>query len=400
MKAILLSGTCALVVSLFLTRWAISQFATWGLGQLIREDGPRTHHTKRGTPTMGGAAIVASVLIAYAFAKLVTWDLPSRPALLVLFLLVGMAGVGFLDDYIKVRKQRSLGLRSKAKLLGQTVVSLTFGLLALHPLLQGDAGPAVSHRLSFVRDFGPALPWLIVVALIWLMVNGTSNATNLIDGLDGLLTGSATMVFAAFTVIGIWQNNHACGSAGAANGLCYEAASPLDLATVAAALTGACFGFLWWNASPARIIMGDTGSLALGAAMAGLALLTRTELLLIVLGGLYVIVTGSVMLQVSWFKLTRRTTGVGRRIFRMAPLQHHFELLGWEQVTVVTRFWIISGVSVAAALGIFYSDWADEPHAESWLVAAGRVPTFGPVAPCTSAGFPTPRDRTCGSTGS
>jgi phospho-N-acetylmuramoyl-pentapeptide-transferase len=211
--------------------------------------------------------------------------------------------------------------------------------------------------LSLVRDFGPALPWVVVLALIWLIVNGTSNATNLIDGLDGLLTGSASMVFAAYTLICIWQNNHSCGSGGDATGLCYQAASPLDLAAVAAALTGACFGFLWWNAAPAKIIMGDTGSLALGAAMAGLAVLTRTELLLVVLGGLYVAVTGSVILQVSWFKLTRRTTGVGRRIFRMAPLQHHFELLGWEQVTVVIRFWIIAGVCVAAGLGIFYSDW-------------------------------------------
>ena len=148
---------------------------------------------------MGGAAIVVSVVIGYAFAKLLTWDPPSRSALLVLFLLVGMAGVGFLDDFIKVRKQRSLGLRSKAKLVGQTVVSLTFGFLALQPALQDGAAAAVSHRLSLVRDFGPALPWVIVMALIWFMVNGTSNATNLIDGLDGLLTGSATMVFAAYT---------------------------------------------------------------------------------------------------------------------------------------------------------------------------------------------------------
>jgi phospho-N-acetylmuramoyl-pentapeptide-transferase len=362
LKAILLGGTCALMVSLLITRWAIARFASWGLGQLIREDGPKTHHVKRGTPTMGGAVIVFSVVIGYASAKLLTWDLPSRSALLVLFLLVGMAGVGFLDDFIKVRKQRSLGLRSKAKLVGQTVVSLTFGFLALYPALHDGAAAAVSHRLSFVRDFGPELPWVIVMALIWFMVNGTSNATNLIDGLDGLLTGSATMVFAAYTIIGIWQNNHLCGSATEANGLCYQVASPLDLATVAAALTGACFGFLWWNASPAKIIMGDTGSLALGAAMAGLALLTRTELLLIVLGGLYVAVTGSVMLQVSWFKLTRRTTGVGKRIFRMAPLQHHFELLGWAQVTVVIRFWIIAGVCVAAALGIFYGDWVVNPR--------------------------------------
>ncbi|MET0523586.1 MAG: phospho-N-acetylmuramoyl-pentapeptide-transferase [Nocardioides sp.] len=360
MKAILLSGACALTLSLIITRWAIAQFASWGLGQLIREDGPRTHHVKRGTPTMGGAVIVVSVVIGYATAKLVTWDLPSRSALLVLFLLVGMAVVGFLDDFIKVRRQRNLGLRSKAKLLGQTVVALTFGILALHPAL-GDGVAVVSHRLSLVRDFGPELPWVIVLALIWFMVNGTSNATNLIDGLDGLLTGSATMVFGAYTIIGIWQNNHSCGSATEPNGLCYQVASALDLATVAAALTGACFGFLWWNASPARIILGDTGSLALGAAMAGFALLTRTELLLIVLGGLYVAVTGSVMLQVSWFKLTRRTTGVGRRIFRMAPLQHHFELLGWEQVTVVIRFWIVAGICAAAALGIFYSDWVGSP---------------------------------------
>jgi len=357
LKAVLLSGTFALVVSLFVTRWAISQFASWGLGQLIREDGPKTHHVKRGTPTMGGVAIVASVLIGYASARLLLWEPPSRSALLVLLLLVGMAGVGFLDDFIKVRRQRSLGLRSRAKLVGQTLVSLTFGLLAL----QGEASASVSHRLSLVRDFGPVLPWVIVLALICFMVSGASNATNLVDGLDGLLAGSATMVFAAYTIIGIWQNNQLCGSVGASTGSCYQVASPLDLATVAAALTGACFGFLWWNASPAKIIMGDTGSLALGAAMAGLALLTRTELLLVVLGGLYVAVTGSVMLQVSWFKLTRRTTGVGKRIFRMTPLQHHFELLGWEQVTVVIRFWIITGACVAGALGVFYGEWVAGP---------------------------------------
>ncbi|NYD42609.1 phospho-N-acetylmuramoyl-pentapeptide-transferase [Nocardioides panaciterrulae] len=351
-----MSGTCALVVSLFATRWAIRQFASWGLGQLIREDGPQTHHVKRGTPTMGGTVIVISVLIGYGFAKLLMWEAPTRSALLVLFLLVGMAGVGFLDDFIKVRMQRSLGLRSKAKLMGQTVVGLVFGVVALHPAL-GDAATVVSHRLSLVRDVGPALPWMIVLALVWFMVSGTSNATNLIDGLDGLLTGSAVMVFAAYTMIGIWQNNHLCGSSSATSGLCYQVASPLDLAAVAAGLTGACFGFLWWNASPAKIIMGDTGSLALGAAMAGLALMTRTELLLAVLGGLYVAVTGSVMLQVSWFKLTRRTTGVGKRIFLIAPLHHHFEMAGWEQVTVVIRFWIIAGVCVAAGLGIFYGDW-------------------------------------------
>jgi phospho-N-acetylmuramoyl-pentapeptide-transferase len=356
LKAILLSGTCALVLSLLVTRWAIRQFAAWGLGQLIREDGPRSHHVKRGTPTMGGAAVVASVVIAYAVAKLATWETPSRSAMLVLLLLVGMAGVGFLDDFIKVRMQRSLGLRSRAKLVGQTLVGVVFGLLALGSTGHGTEA-AVSQRLSLARDVGPALPWVVVLALIWFMVDGTSNATNLIDGLDGLLTGSATMVFAAYTLLGIWQNSHLCRPGAPLDVACYHVASPLDLATVAAALAGACFGFLWWNASPARIILGDTGSLALGAAMAGLALMTRTELLLVVLGGLYVAVTGSVMIQVSWFKLTRRITGTPRRVFRMAPLQHHFELLGWQEVTIVIRFWIVAGVCVVAGLGIFYSDW-------------------------------------------
>ena len=357
MKAILLSGTWALVLSLFATRWAIRQFAVWGLGQLIREDGPRSHHVKRGTPTMGGAAVAASVVVAYAVAKLATWEAPTRSALLVLFLLVGMAGVGFVDDFIKVRMQRSLGLRSRAKLVGQTVVGVVFGVLALGPAGQHGTEEAVSHRLSLARDVGPALPWVVVLVLVWFVVNGTSNATNLIDGLDGLLTGSAVMVFAAYTLIGSWQNSHLCKPTAPTDVACYHVASPLDLAVVAAALAGACFGFLWWNASPARIILGDTGSLALGAAMAGLALLTRTELLLVVLGGLYVAVTGSVMLQVSWFKLTRRVTGTPRRIFRMAPLQHHFELLGWAEVTIVVRFWIIAGICVVAGLGIFYSDW-------------------------------------------
>ncbi len=357
MTAILLGGAVAMVLSLVLTRWAIPLYAAWGFGQPIREDGPRTHLVKRGTPTMGGAVIVVSVLVAFAVAKLAVREPPTRAALLVLFLLVAMAGVGFVDDFIKVRSQRSLGLRSKAKLVGQTVVSVAFGVLALG----GDAGDGadalVSDRLSVVRDLGPTLPWVALMALIWLMVNGTSNATNLIDGLDGLLSGSATMVFTSYAVIGLWQNTHACGSPGLGEGLCYRSASPLDLATVAAALAGACFGFLWWNASPAGIILGDTGSLSLGAAMAGLALLTRTELLLVVLGGLYVAVTGSVMIQVSVFKLTRRATGVGRRVFKMTPLQHHFELLGWEQVTIVIRFWIVAGVCVCAGLGIFYGDW-------------------------------------------
>ena len=357
MRAVLLGGAISLVLSLLLTRLAVRQFAIWGLGQEVRVDGPTTHLVKRGTPTMGGCAIVLSVLLGYAAAKLLTREAPSASALLLLLLLVGMAGVGFLDDYLKIRNQRSLGLRSRAKVVGQAVVALAFAVPALRGSASGGDSSPVSDRLSFVRDVGPALPWILLVGIIWLMVTGTSNATNLTDGQDGLLAGSATFVFAGYTIIGIWQNDHLCSGSAAGLAACYQGGAPLDLATMSAAIAGACVGFLWWNAPPARIIMGDTGSLALGAAMAGFALMTRTELLLIVLGGLFVAVTMSVMLQVSWFKVTRRVTGTGRRLFLIAPLHHHFEQLGWQEVTVTIRFWIIAGLCAIAALGIFYSEW-------------------------------------------
>jgi phospho-N-acetylmuramoyl-pentapeptide-transferase len=302
---------------------------------------------------------VATVL-GYAGAKLITTNPPTASALLLLFLFVGMGLVGFLDDFIKVFKQRSLGLRSKAKMIGITVIALVFGGLALSPWLEDERGQTpASRHLSFIRDLdGWTLPVVVVLVLIWLVVAATSNAVNLTDGLDGLATGSCMMVFGAYMLINIWQNNQACGSASLDNAaLCYEVRDPYDLAVVAAAITGACFGFLWWNASPAAIFMGDTGSLSLGAALAGLAILTRTELLLIVLGGLFVTITMSVMLQVTCFKVTKRFTGTGRRIFRMAPLQHHFEQLGWAEVTIVIRFWIITGICVAAGLGIFYAEW-------------------------------------------
>jgi len=350
MKAILLAGGLSLIFTLIGTRYTIRVLTTKGYGQLIRDDGPTTHHTKRGTPTMGGLVIIVSVVLAYFLAKLITREEPSWSALLLLFLLVGLGTVGFLDDYIKIAKQRSLGLRSKAKMAGQTLVAVVFGVLALTRPDERGQTPA-SHHISFIRDFdNVTLPSVVVVLLILVMISGSSNAVNLTDGLDGLATGASTMVFGAYTLVNIWQNNQWCGLTG--GGKCYDVRDPLDLAAVAAALTGACFGFLWWNASPAKIFMGDTGSLSLGGALAGLAILTRTEFLLAVLGGLFVIITMSVILQVGYFKLSK-----GRRIFRMAPLQHHFELKGWAEITIVIRFWIITGICVAAGLGIFYAEW-------------------------------------------
>jgi len=354
MRAILLSGAISLLLSLLGTRLAIRQFTRWGYGQEIRDDGPTTHHTKRGTPTMGGVAIILATVIGYFAAKVLTMDAPSASAMLLLFLFVGMGLVGFLDDFIKVYKQRNLGLRSKAKMIGQTVIALVFGGLALLPALKDEHGIApASHHLSFIRDWQAwTMPTVVVLLLIWLIVTATSNATNLTDGLDGLLAGSSVMVFLAYTLVNIWQNNQWCGNPNVEVGTCYEVRDPLDLAILSAALAGAVFGFLWWNASPARIFMGDTGSLAIGAGLAGLAILSRTEALLIVLGGLFVLETLSVMLQVSFFRLSK-----GKRIFRMAPIHHHFEMLGWEQITVVIRFWIITGLCVATGLGVFYAEW-------------------------------------------
>jgi phospho-N-acetylmuramoyl-pentapeptide-transferase len=364
MKAILLGGGLALLFSLLGTRAAIPLFTQLGWGQEIRDDGPTSHHTKRGTPTMGGVVIIASVLLGYFLAELITRNEPSASALLLLFLFVGMGLVGFLDDYIKFSKQRSLGLRSKAKMVGQTVIALVFGYLALSDTLADSHGVSpASQNLSFIRDSKLELPAIVAILLFWVMITGTSNAVNLTDGLDGLATGACVMVFGAFMFVNIWQNNQNCAIHNVP--ACYEVRDPLDLALVAAAITGACFGFLWWNAPPAQIFMGDTGSLSLGGAMAGFAILTRTELLLLIIGGLFVVITLSVMLQVSFFKASRRFGIVrkafrvksGHRVFRMAPLQHHFELLGWEQVTVVIRFWIITGLCVAGGLGVFYAAW-------------------------------------------
>lgn len=350
MLAVLIAGAIALLGTLIGTKFAIKALVAKGYGQLIRDDGPTTHHTKRGTPTMGGLVIMLSVVIGYAVAKLITGTEPSASALLLLFLYLGLGLIGFLDDWIKVAKQRSLGLRSKAKLIGQIVVGLVFAILAIR--IENDNGiTPITHHISFVRDMTFwTLPTAVLLIWVLLMIAGASNGVNLTDGLDGLATGAAVMVFGAYTLINIWQSNQNC--ARELGPKCYEVRDPLDLAIVAAAITGACFGFLWWNTSPAKIFMGDTGSLSLGGAMAGFALMTRTELLLVFLGGLFVIITLSVIIQVGYFKLSG-----GKRVFRMAPLQHHFELLGWAEVTIVVRFWIISGLTVIAGMGIFYWEW-------------------------------------------
>jgi phospho-N-acetylmuramoyl-pentapeptide-transferase len=347
-KTVIVSSGVALLLALFGTPLAIRIFTKRGYGQLIREEGPETHLTKRGTPTMGGTVIVIASLIGYLVGHEVTNDPMSASGLLVLLLMAGLGLVGFIDDFIKIYKQTSLGLRSGAKLAGQAVVGAVFALEVLHHSDAIGLTPA-DPSFSFLRDFGPSIGVLPFVLWIVFMIAGTSNAVNLTDGLDGLATGAAILVLAAYVLIANWQLRNDCSVF--LSRKCYDVRDPLDLAVVAAALLGACFGFLWWNAPPARIFMGDTGSLSLGGVLAGLAVATKTQLLLVVLGGLFVIIAASVIVQVGSFKMT------GRRVFRMAPLQHHFELLGWEETTIVIRFWLIAGLFVALGLGIFYVEW-------------------------------------------
>ena len=353
MRQILFAGAIGLFLTLVGTPLLIKLLARKGYGQFIRDDGPRGHAGKKGTPTMGGIAFILATLIAYALTKVITGEDPTFSGLLVLFLTAGMGMVGFLDDYIKIVKQRSLGLRAKAKMAGQLIVGIAFAVLALQ-FADARGNTPASTKLSFINDFGWSVGPVIFVVWALFMILAMSNGVNLTDGLDGLATGASVMVFGAYTFIGLWQFQESCANAQTLTNpnACFEVRDPLDLAVVASALMGSCFGFLWWNTSPAKIFMGDTGSLALGGALAGLAICSRTEFLIALLGGLFVLITMSVVIQVGSFKMT------GKRVFRMAPLQHHFELKGWSEVLVVVRFWIIQGMCVIVGLGLFYAGWA------------------------------------------
>jgi phospho-N-acetylmuramoyl-pentapeptide-transferase len=352
MRSILLAGALSMVGTLLGTRYAIRFLVGRGYGQFIRDDGPTSHHTKRGTPTMGGLVIILSVVVAYAVAHLATWTMPTASGVLVIGLFTGLGIVGLADDWIKISKARSLGLSAPMKLSLQAVIAVAFAVLALMFSDNRGLTPA-SPAISFLRDITwlPLAPWAAVIWIVFLIA-AWSNAANLTDGLDGLATGAAAMVFAAYAIVDIWQYNQSCGLLSGAGPQCYEVRDPYDLAVVSVALAAACFGFLWWNASPAKIFMGDTGSLAIGGALAGLSVMTRTELLMAIIAGLFVIITLSVVLQVGWFKISG-----GRRLFKMAPLQHHFELMGWKEVTITIRLWIICGLFVSFGLGLFYAEW-------------------------------------------
>lgn len=356
MIAIAIAGIVALFGALFGTRIAVGVLQRRGFGQPFRDGTPSTHQVKRGTPTMGGVVILLAVDVAYLAAHLITWTAPSLSAMLLLGLVNGLGVVGFADDYLKATQQHSKGLHPWAKIGGQTVLGVTFAVIALNFPDSRGVTPA-SPFISLLRDIPPELPLVIAVLWIVLMIIGASNAVNLTDGLDGLAAGSCVMIFGAYALINIWQYNQSCARVLSAGPNCYEVRDPYDLAAVALALAGGCFGFLWWNAKPAKIIMGDTGALSLGGGLAAFAIFTRTDLLLILLGGLLVIEVGSLILQTSYFKATRRLTGTPKRLFKNSPLHNHLEMLGWDEVTIVVRFWVIAGLCVAAGLGIFYAEW-------------------------------------------
>ncbi|WP_430333023.1 phospho-N-acetylmuramoyl-pentapeptide-transferase [Rhodococcus sp. ACT016] len=358
MRQILFAAGIALAVSILLTPVLIKIFSRQGFGQEIRVEGPASHQAKRGTPTMGGVAILAGLWAGYWGSHLIGigYDAegPTASGLLVLGLTTALGGVGFLDDFIKIRKQRNLGLNKTAKLVGQLVAAVLFGILALQ--FRGGSGltPGSVH-LSYVRDIATvSMGSIVFILFCYLLVSAWSNAVNLTDGLDGLAAGSMSLVLGAYVIITFWQYRNACtigpGSVGPAKG-CYDVRDPLDLALLCAAGAAACIGFLWWNAAPAKIFMGDTGSLALGGMLAGLSITTRTELLMVVIGALFVAEAASVVIQVAVFRSSRR------RVFRMAPFHHHFELGGWAETQVIIRFWLLAAIASAIGLALFYSEY-------------------------------------------
>ena len=346
MVSLLIAGGVALIVSLVGTPLLIAWLKARGIGQQIREDGPRGHFTKAGTPTMGGLVIVAAAVLGYAAGHLRAASAGhvrvtavfTTPGLTVIFTILGAAAVGLMDDWIKFRQRRNLGLSKRTKVMGQLIVGLGFALLA-------TKWAHIRTDISFVRLGSSSLHLATGLwdAFAVLVIIATTNAVNLTDGLDGLAAGSSAFAFSALAVIAFWQFRHTSFYH------VTHAANALDLAMIATGMVGGCAGFLWWNAPPAQIFMGDVGSLAIGGGVAALCLLSHVDLLLPIIGGLFVLETLSVVVQVTSFRLFHH-----RRVFRMAPVHHHFELGGWPETTVLVRFWILAALCTALAVGLFY----------------------------------------------
>jgi phospho-N-acetylmuramoyl-pentapeptide-transferase len=338
---LLIAATVSTIVSLIGTRVVILFFRNRGKGQPIlgKEDHGPEHQHKAGTPTMGGLAILLAAILGYFVAHMRKGIVFSDQALIVIFGILLMALVGFADDFIKVRRMRNRGVFWKIKNF------IVLGVAAL-PVVLLVATTDISKTISFTRADWPGWHVPVAIYIVWatLIVYATAHAVNVTDGLDGLAGGSALLTFLAFTVIAFW---------GFRNPNIYQIVNPLDLAVLAVAFAGACAGFLWYNAAPAKVFMGDVGALALGSALGLLALTTNTQLLLPILCGINVIEIGSVALQMAVY----RASGRRRRLFRISPIHHHFELIGWPETTVIIRFWLIAGAFVALGMGIYIADF-------------------------------------------
>lgn len=345
MIQLFIAASVAFVFTILATPLAMRFLRDHNIGQFIQED-VQGHMHKLGTPTMGGVVIIIGACLGYVAAHFrlfsfgsgfeVTYHPFATEGLLAVFALVGMGLIGFVDDYWKHAAKHNQGLSKRWKFLGQLAVAAVFAWVVQMI--------GTSTDLSFVRSLGIVLGPVLYFLLVLFMLTAAANAVNLTDGLDGLVAGSGALVFGAYVLIAFWQFRNIDFYAVDPNGA-------LDLGRFAAALVGAALAFLWWNAAPAQIFMGDTGSQAFGGALAALALLTNTQLLLVVLGGLYVMETLSVIGQVFTFRV------FGKRIFLMAPIHHHFELKGWPETTVIIRLWIFAGILAALGVGIFYADF-------------------------------------------
>ena len=338
MIALLLAGGASIVAALIGTPLLIRWLQANGIGQPILEELAHAHVVKAGIPTMGGIAIVLGAIVGYLVGHLSGGVVFTWGGIAVIALMGLAALTGLVDDWIKVRNERNLGLNKRAKSIGQLVAAGVFFLLAIRYA-------KVRTNISFTRwdaiSENPLPTWAWIL-WAFLIIYAVTNGVNFADGLDGLAAGSSIMSLAAFVVIGFWQFRHHAQ---------YEVPQALDLTLVAIALLGACVGFLWWNAPPAKIIMGDTGALGIGAGIAGLALMMNIHLLLPVITGLFVLIWMSNIIQIFSFRVFHK------RVFKMAPLHHHFELSGWPETTVVVRFWILAGLFTAIGLGLFYADW-------------------------------------------
>jgi len=332
MVPVLIAGLIAMVAAVVIGPKFIEMLRARNLGQQIRAEGPAAHVVKQGTPTMGGLLIIASALFPFLVLSQYTAE-----ALTVLFVTLGCAAIGFADDYLKLRRRRSLGLPGRWKMIMLVVVTIVAALLLRET--QAFTTSIYVPVAGWELDLG-----FLFYPFLFLVIGGTVNGANLTDGIDGLAAGTATIMLLTFLAIaGIsWIRSGPPGD---------RSEVYLDIATLAAALIGGTIGFLWYNAFPAEVFMGDTGSMALGGAIAGFAIVTRTEILLLLIAGIFVIEVLSLIIQVVSFKRT------GRRVFLMAPIHHHFEMKAWSETKVMVRFWIICAILCASGFALFYRDF-------------------------------------------